>query len=132
MTYRLIFFLDLKMFPKKVYHCSCVDLEIKLCLVNGDYSLKDICKKLNEVNIGQKIYCSKCGDNMEDAIFSCFEHMSLVIVNNNNNNNSNCIQCIKKYLQEAYHCCYDYTSFDLPILIKKEKKTLCLRIEKIG
>ena len=67
------------MFPKTVYHCSCVDLEIKLCLVNGHYSLKDICKKLNEkVNTDRKIYCSKCGDNLEYVIFSCREHMSLV------------------------------------------------------
>ena len=68
------------MFPKKVYHCPCVSLQIKLCLVNGDYSLKDICKKLNQVEVevegdNQKIYCSKCGDNMEDVIFSCTKHM---------------------------------------------------------
>ena len=30
------------MFPQTVYHCSCVSLQIKLCLVNGHYSLKDI------------------------------------------------------------------------------------------
>ena len=116
------------MFPKKVYHCSCVNLEIKLCLVNGDYSLKDICKKLNEVVGGRKIYCSKCGDNMEDVIFPCTEHMSLVDYGCSKNF---CLRCIKKYLQEAFHYCYDYTSFDLPILIKKEKKTLCLSIEKM-
>ena len=118
------------MFPKKVYHCSCVDFEIKLCLVNGHYSLKDIVKQLNKVHNGRKIYCSKCGDNLEDAIFSCFEHMSLVIYSENTNK-KDCLRCIKKYLQHAYHCCYDYTSFDLPISIKKEKKTLCLRIEKL-
>ena len=120
------------MFPKKVYHCPCVSLQIKLCLVNGDYSLKDICKKLNQVE-GEKIYCAKCGDNMEDVIFSCTNHMSLVIFRVNNNHNyielneeikSSCKRCIKKYLQIAYHCCYDYTSFDLPIAIKKEKKNI--------
>ena len=129
------------MFPKKVYHCPCVSLQIKLCLVNGDYSLKDICKKLNQVEVekddNQKIYCSKCGDNMEDVIFSCTKHMSLVIFRVNNNydyielneeTKNSCKKCIKKYLQIAYHCCYDYTSFDLPIAIKKEKKTLCLRL----
>ena len=124
------------MFPNKVYHCPCVSLQIKLCLVNGYYSLKDICKKLNQVN-GGKIYCSKCGDDMEDVIFSCTEHMSLVIFSIKNNGcyvelneetKNSCVRCIKKYLQIAYHCCYDYTNFDLPIAIKKEKKTLCLRL----
>ena len=36
------------MYPKKVFHCACVAFEIKLCLINGDYSLKDIVSKLNE------------------------------------------------------------------------------------
>ena len=45
------------MFPKTVYHCSCVTLEIKLCLVNGNYSLKDIIKELNKKASYTKIYC---------------------------------------------------------------------------
>ena len=120
------------MFPKKVYHCSCVAFEIKLCLVNGRYSLKDIVKQLNKVN-GQKIYCSKCGDNLKDVIFSCTKHMSLVIFHENSINKDKNLfkRCVKKYLQEAYHCCYEYTSFDLPISIKKRKKTLCLRVKTI-
>ena len=118
------------MFPKTVYHCSCVDFEIKLCLVNGHYSLKDIVKKLNEkVDTHYKIYCSKCGDNLEDTIFSCRKHMSLVSCCEIDN--KKCVRCIKRYLKMAYHCCYEYTSFDLPISIKKEKKTLCLIIEKL-
>ena len=36
------------MFPKKVYHCPCVAFEIKLCLINGDYLLKDIISHFNE------------------------------------------------------------------------------------
>ena len=68
------------MFPNKVYHCSCVSLEIKLCLVNGQYSLKDICKKLNETIVDKKIYCSKCGDDLQNVIFSCVNHMQIVIL----------------------------------------------------
>ena len=118
------------MFPKTVYHCSCVDFEIKLCLVNGHYSLKDICKKLNEKISNHKIYCSKCGDNLEDVIFSCREHMSLI--SGCELDNKKCLPCIKRYLKTAYDCCcYDYTSFDLPMSIKKEKKVLCLIIEKL-
>ena len=116
------------MYPKKVYHCPCVAFEIKLCLVNGDYSLKDIVSKLNEkVNSDRKIYCSKCGN--EEAIFSCCEHMSLI--SGCEIDNKRCIKCIKTYLQTAYYCCYDYTNFDLPLAIKKEKKVLCLVVEKL-
>ena len=127
------------MFPNNVYHCPCVSLEIKLCLVNGIYSLKDICKKLNEKIDDRKIYCSKCGDNLQHVIFSCTDHMSLVIFSIKQNDDymelneeikKSCKYCLKKYLQIAYDCCYDYTSFDLPIAIKKEKKTLCLRLQK--
>lgn len=117
------------MFPKNIYHCPCVNFEIKLCLVNGHYSLNDICKKLNEKDTEYKIYCSKCGYNLEDAIFSCRKHMSMLSYCEKHD--KECKRCIKRYLQIAYRCCYDYTSFDLPISIKKEKKTLCLIIEKI-
>ena len=117
------------MFPKTVYHCSCVDLEIKLCLVNGHYSLKDIVKKLNEKVAFHKIYCLKCGDNLENVIFSCRKHMSLISYCELDN--ERCLRCIKRYLKIAYDCCYDYTNFDLPMSIKKEKKVLCLIVEKL-
>ena len=132
------------MFPNKVYYCPCVSLEIKLCLVNGHYSLKDICKKLNQKVDDQevddrKIYCSKCGDDLQDVIFSCAEHMNLVIfsikevgayIELDEKVKNSCKYCLKKYLKAAYHCCYDHTNFDVPITIKKEKKVLCLRIAK--
>ena len=124
------------MFPNKVYHCACVNLEIKLCLVNGHYSLKDICKKLNEKIDDQKIYCCKCGDDLQHVIFSCTEHMNLVIFSTKevdgyfelDEKDKNCKYFLKKYLQAAYHCCYNYTNFDVAIEVKKEKKVLCLRI----
>lgn len=127
--------------PKKVYHCSCADLTIKLCLVNGDYSVKDICNKLklNQLDC-DKLYCTKCGDNMEDVIFSCINHMKLVVFSEkicenyielNEENKNNCKRCIKKYLQIAYSCCYNYTDFNLPMEIKKKKKTLCLCLDDV-
>lgn len=128
------------MFPNKVYHCSCVSLEIKLCLVNGQYSLRDICKKLNETIDDKKIYCSKCGDDLQNVIFSCVNHMQLVIfsvkqdgcyVELDEKTKNSCRYCIKKYLQAAYDCCYEHTDFDVPIAIKKKKKVLCLRLTKI-
>ena len=130
------------MFPNKVYHCPCVTLEIKLCLVKGNYSLKDICKYLNQNVDQKKIYCSKCGDDLQHVVFSCTEHMNLVIfsvkqendyyVQLNEDIKKSCKYCLKKYLQTAYNCCYDYTNFDLPITIKKEKKVLCLRVTDIN
>ena len=126
------------MFPNKVYHCPCVDLEIKLCLVNGHYSLKDICKQLNQKIDNRKIYCSKCGD--DNVIFSCVEHLHLVVFSVKTNGThieidekikSSCKICLKKYLQVAYNCCYDYTDFNLPMAVKKEKKVLCLRVTDI-
>ena len=116
------------MYPNKVYHCPCVGLEIKLCLVNGHYSLKDIISKLNEkVNTDRKIYSCKCGQN--EVIFSCRKHMSMI--SGCEIDNQRCIRCIKIYLKTAYHCCYDQTNFDLPLSIKKEKKVLCLIVEKL-
>ena len=117
------------MFPKTVYHCSCVNLEIKLCLINGHYSLKDIVKKLNEKVSYNKIYCSKCGDNLQNVIFSCREHMSMI--SGCEMDNKKCLRCIKRYLKTAFDCCYDHTNFDLPMSIKKEKKVLCLIVQKL-
>ena len=116
------------MFPKRVYHCSCVAFEIKLCLVDGDYSLKDIISKLNKkVNSNCKIYCSKCGN--EEVVFSCRQHMSFVT--NCEIDSKTCLKCIKTFLQTGYYWCYEYTNFDLPLLIKKDKKVLCLVVEKL-
>ena len=109
-------------------------------MVNGNYSLKDICKTLNQKIDERKIYCSKCGDDLQDVIFSCTEHMHLVIFSIKKDNGyielteeikKSCKYCLKKYLKTAYHCCYNYTNFDLPLTIKKEKKVLCLILNKL-
>ena len=128
------------MYPNNVYHCPCVSLDVKLCLVNGDYSLKDICKKLRQSKVNRLFYCCKCGDGKRDIIFSCLNHMRMTIfcVENYNDylyidqkSKSYCKRCIKRYLQMAYSCCYEHTSFDIPLAIKKEKKVLCLRLTKL-
>ena len=127
------------MYPNKVYHCPCVSLEIKLCLVNGHYSVKDIFKKLNQSIDDKKIYSCKCGDGLQNVIFSCVDHMKLIILSCNNDgtfveltqkDKNSCKICMKRYLQTACECCYDHTSFDIPIAIKKQKKVLCLRLKK--
>ena len=115
------------MFPKRVYHCPCVAFEIKLCLVDGNYSLKDIISNLNKkVNSNHKIYCSKCRD--EQVVFSCRQHM--YFVTGCEIDDKTCFKCIKMYLQTAYYWSYEYTNFDLPMSIKKDKKVLCLVVEK--
>lgn len=115
------------MFPKRVYHCPCVAFEIKLCLVDGDYSLRDIISKLNKkINFSRKVYSSKCGN--EEVIFSCRKHMSFV--SGCEIDNKRCLKCIKTYLQTTF-CSYEHTNFDLPLLIKKDKKVLSLIVEKM-
>ena len=136
----LVNFSLVKMYPDKVYHCQCVSLDVKLCLVNGDYSLKDICTKLKQSKVNRLFYCCKCGDGKRDVIFSCLNHMQLTIFHIkhddgclylNQKSKNYCKRCIKKYLQIAYSCCYEHTSFDIPLAIKKEKKVLCLCLTKL-
>ena len=115
------------MFPTKVYHCSCVAFEVKLCLVNGIYSLKDIISKLNEKLSNCKIYCSQCCNDI--VVFSCRQHMCFIT--NCEKDKKTCLKCIKTFLQTSYYWCYEHTNFDLPLLIKKEKKTLCLIVKKL-
>ena len=128
------------MYPNKVYHCQCVSLDVKLCLVNGDYSLKDIITKLRQSKVNRLFYCCKCGDDKQDIIFSCENHMRLTVFNGkhddgyihlNQQSKNNCKRCIKKYLKTSYNCCYQHTNFDIPLSIKKEKKVVCLRLTKL-
>ena len=113
------------MFPQRVYHCSCVVFEVKLCLIDGIYSLKDIISRLNKkINSNPKIYCSKCCNNY--VVFSCRQHMPLVTYCK-----MDCLKCIKTFLQTSYYWCYEYTNFDLLLYVKKEKKVLRLIVEKL-
>ena len=114
------------MYPKRVYHCSCVAFEIRLCLINGQYSLNDIVSKLNEkVNAG-RIYSIKCGN--KEVVFSCRNHMQLTT--KCEIDEKRCLKCIRTFLKTSYDN-YEYTNFTLPILIKKKKQTLALVIKKI-
>ena len=124
------------MFPDKVYYCPCVKVDVMMCFVNGDYSLKDIIGKLKKSKAKKMFFCTKCGDDKRDVIFSCTNHMRLnnYLVGDehlSNNHKKNCKQCLKKYLRTAYSCCYQHTKFDIPLQIKKEKKVLCLRLTKL-
>ena len=118
------------MFPQNVYHCPCVSLLIKLCLVNEEYSLSDICKMIRNKKVtGDNIYYCKCGNELEHAIFSCKKHMRLISLCERSK--KRCFRCMGKYLKSAYNCCYDYTKFDVPTSVKKDKKTLKLIVQKL-
>ena len=124
------------MFPEKVYYCPCLKIDVMMCLVNGDYSLKDITSKLIKSKVKKLFYCTKCGKDKRYVIFSCVDHMRLktFIAGDEHlteEHKNNCKQCIKKYLRIAYACCYGHTKFDIPLPIKKQKKVLRLRLTKL-
>ena len=121
-------------FPQKVYHCSCLNSVIISCLVDAIYSLGDICYKISTADTPfKKIYCSKCGDDKKDVVFSCSDHMAIIIfsvkkydtnpdksivsVNLYDETKSYCKKCVKKYLQKMYYY-YRHTIFDLPLCKK--------------
>ena len=116
------------MYPNKVYHCSCVAFEIKLCLIDGIYSLKDIILRLmKRLNLSQKIYATKCNNN-DDVVFSCRNHMCLSTVCEKYE--KTCFRCLKTFLRTSFWS-YNYTNFDVPLIVKKENKTLCLIVKKL-
>ena len=119
-----------KFFPQKVYRCDCLARVIASCLANGIYSLVDICIKINQT-IGEKIFCVKCGENRQNAIFTCADHMPMVIfavemsqstgtISLHNETKTYCPICVKKYLQENYYF-FGHVNFKL-----KHKKLVFL------
>ena len=114
------------MYPIRVYHCSCVAFEIRLCLINGQYSLNDIVSKLNEKVNAEKIYSTKCGNN--EVVFSCRKHMQFTT--KCEIDKKRCLKCIRSYLKISFDN-YEYTNFTLPQLVKKKKQTLVLIVKKI-
>ena len=117
------------MFPNKVYYCPCLKIDVMMCLVNGDYSLKDITTRLLKSKAKKLFYCTRCGDDRQNVIFSCTDHMKLktFLVGDghlSDEHRNNCRNCLKKYLRTAYSCCYQHTKFDIPLPMKREKKVL--------
>ena len=72
---------------------------------NEIYSLVDICLKVNKT-IREKIYCVTCGENRQNAVFSCTDHMPMVIFAVKTS------QSTKKYLQEMYYL-FAHVNFQL-------------------
>ena len=128
-------------FPQKVCHCSCLKTIIISCLIDGIYCLGDICKRITQTDTpSKKIFCTKCGDDKKDVVFSCTDHMAMIIFTIKrydfknpdksianiyiyNETKSYCRRCVKKYLQKMYYY-YRHTIFDLPLGIKTRKRKL--------
>ena len=111
-----------KFFPEKVYRCDCLARVITSCLANEIYSLVDICIKVNQT-ICKEIYCVKCGENRQNAIFSCTDHMPMVIfavetsqstdtISLRDETKTYCSICVKKYLQKMYYF-FEHINFKL-------------------
>ena len=95
-------------FPKKVYRCDCLADVIAFCLTKQVYSLTGIFEQINKIK-GRKIYCARCGENNEDIVLSCKEHMPMVIFGYSPTVidvwcvKTCCLMCTKRYLQQNYH-----------------------------
>ena len=86
------FFLSLKMvydrqkyeyfFAKKVYRCACLGEVMTSCFQHGIYALSDIIDEIKESECTQtkKIFCVKCGQHNENVVFTCADHMSVLVL----------------------------------------------------
>ena len=128
-------------FPRKVYRCACLGQVITSCLHNGIYALSDIIDEIKQVECDEskRIFCVKCGQNNADVVFSCANHMSILIIvamryycteppNETNvtidifdGSKTYCCACIRKYLREMYHY-FHFLNFDLNFSVKFKKR----------
>ena len=112
-----------KFFPQKIYRCGCLAHVITSCLLNEIYSFMDICIKVNQT-IREKVYCVKCGENEQNVIFSCRDHIPMVIfgvetsksadgetiISLRDESKTYCPICVKKCLQEIYYL-FEHVNF---------------------
>ena len=98
-------------YPKTVYFCNCLKTVIEKCKKAS--SLQDLCNEINNNDTGDSIiYCSKCGDGKQDAVFSCSDHLSMgsFVVQYVDNESVRmvaqdkhfCLTCIKRHLSKNY------------------------------
>ena len=122
-------------FPKKVYRCACLGKVISSCFQHGIYALSDIIDEIKETECTEtKIFCVKCGQHDENVVFSCADHMSVLVIvamrykctelpNETNitvSGQTYCRGCIRKCLREMYYY-YHFLNFDLQFSSKKRK-----------
>ena len=73
------------LFPKRVYHCTCLHQVIEECLDNGEESFLDIVYYLNHFDHKNglplpRIFSSIVGQNKEHCFFVCEAHLRNVIL----------------------------------------------------
>ena len=107
-------------FPKKAYRCTCLGVVITSCFQRGIYTFTDIVDEITKSRCCEttKIFCVKCGRDDENVVFTCADHMSVLVVvaipykctelpNETNitvfNGQTYCCGCIRKCLREMYH-----------------------------
>ena len=128
-------------FPRKVYRCPCLANVITSCLHDGIYALADILDEIKQTKCTEstRIFCVKCGKDDQNVVFSCGDHMSILVVSAKmygctelpNNKNltihlfdglkTYCCGCVRKYLREMYYY-YHVINFDLPFSIENRKR----------
>lgn len=104
-------------FPEVVYYCDCLQEIIEKC--EKPSSLHDICNKID--NNKREIYCVLCGDDEQDVVFSCIEHLTMetLVVEIHNANvvvietktRNYCLSCIRKNLRKKYQM-FNYEIFN--------------------
>ena len=113
------------LFPKRVYRCSCLQAAIDECLINEDFSFADIVCHLWDLGfknvLSGRIHSTLVGENGEHCLFTCSEHLKIVLLATDNNictkteNDDNtlcfeysykkevyCRMCLKHYMRLLY------------------------------
>ena len=109
-------------FPKKVYRCTCLGVVITFCFKRGIYAFTDIADEIIKTRCCEttKIFCVRCGRDDENVVFTCADHVSVLVViaipykctelpNETNitvtidGRQAYCCGCIRKCLREMCH-----------------------------
>ena len=116
------------LFPKRVYHCTCLRQAIEECLDNGEESFLDIVCYLNHFDhknglLLPRIFSSIVGQNKEHCFFVCEAHLRNVILGirdfkctaSENDEETVCVDyyskkefycpgCVRHYMELMYNC----------------------------
>ena len=71
--------------PKKFCRCTCVLPAVKHCFENDKYSLGEILESVKSFDYGEllpfsQIFCTKVGNEKEDCLIVCIEHLRINLI----------------------------------------------------
>ena len=102
------------LFPKRVYHCTCLCQAIEECLDNGEESFLDIVCYLNHFDhknglLLSIIFSSIVGQNKEHCFFVCKAHLRNVILGIRDfkctaSENDEETVCVDYYGKKEFYC----------------------------